>query len=178
MLRQLPENELQKMAAAIQELFRSLSFAASWTVITASLIPKKEITRSLSDVRPISGLCHFRKLLGYLWMDALPSLQWMSPQAGIVRGRQPAEAAFVLTRAELAREWDSPVYVGQLDLRQAFDKIKHSAVNWGLVRETSPFAVDSRVGCLVVSKRSVGASPLRFLSPQDSCATWCASRGA
>ena len=116
MLRQLPDNELLIMAAAIQEMFRSLSFAANWTVITASLIPKKEITRSLSDMRPISGLCHFRKLLGYLWMDALPPLQWMSPQAGFVRGRQPAEAAFVLTRvAELAREWDSPVYVGQLD---------------------------------------------------------------
>ena len=77
---------------------RSLSFEASWTVITASLIPKKEITRSLSDM----GLCHFRKLLGYLWMDALPPLQWMSPQAGFVRGRQPAEAAFVLTRERVA----------------------------------------------------------------------------
>ena len=72
MLRQLPESELLKMAAAIQEMFRSLSFAASWTVITVSLVPKKEITRSLSDMRPISGLCHFRKLLGYFWMDALP----------------------------------------------------------------------------------------------------------
>ena len=62
-------------------------------------------------------------------MDALPPLQWMAPEAGFVRGRQPAAAAFVLTRvAELAKEWASPVYVGQLDLRQAFDKIKHSAV--------------------------------------------------
>ena len=123
MLRQLPENELLKMAAAIQEMFRSLSFATTWTVITASLIPKKEITKSLSDMRPISGLCHFRKLLGYLCMDAPPPFQWMSPQAGFVRGLQPAEAAFVLTRvAELAREWDSPVCVGQLDLRQAFEK--------------------------------------------------------
>ena len=35
----------------------------------------------------------------------------------------------MLTRvAELAREWASPVHVGQLDLRQAFDKITHSAV--------------------------------------------------
>ena len=92
--RQLPESELLKMAAAIQEMFRSLSFAASWTVIGASLIPKKEITRSLSDMRPISGLCHFRKLLGYLWMDALPPLQWMTHHAGFVRGRQLAEAAF------------------------------------------------------------------------------------
>ena len=139
MLRQLPENELLKMAAAIQEMSRSLSYEASWTVITASLIPKKEITRSLSDMRPISGLCHFRKLLGHLWMEAFPPLQWMSPQAGFVRGRQPAEAAFVLTRvAELAREWDSPVYVGQLDLRQAFDKIKHSAVIEALFEKQVP----------------------------------------
>ena len=41
----------------------------------------------------------------------------------------------MLTRvAELAKEWASPVYVGQLDLRQAFDKIKHSAVI-GALRE-------------------------------------------
>ena len=33
MLRQLPEDELLKMAAAIQEMFRSLSFAENWTVI-------------------------------------------------------------------------------------------------------------------------------------------------
>ena len=129
MLRQLPHDELIKMAAAIQEMFRSLSFEASWTVITASFIPKKAVTRSLSDMRPISGLCHSRKLLKNLRMDALPPLQWMAPQAGFVRGHQPAEAAIVLTRvAELAKEWASPVYVGQLDLRQAFDKINHSAV--------------------------------------------------
>ena len=139
MLRQLPENELQKMAAAIQEMFRSLPFAASWTVITASLITKKEITRSLTDMRPISGLCHFRKMLGYLWMDALPPLQWLSPQAGFVRRRQLAEAAFVLTRvAELAREWDSPVCVGQLDLRQAFGKIKRSAAIEALFEKQVP----------------------------------------
>ena len=120
-------------------MFRSLSFAAHWTVITAPLIPKKEVKRSLSDMRPISGLCHFRKLLGYLWMDALPPLQWMSPQAGFVRGREPAEAAFVLTRvAELAREWASPVYVEQLDLRQALDKIKHSAAVEALFEKQVP----------------------------------------
>ena len=117
MLRQLPQDELIKMAAAIQEMFRSL-------VITASLIPKKAGTRSLSDMRPISGLCHFRKLLGYFWMDPLPPLQWMAPQAGFVRGRQLAEAAFVLTKVtELAKEWATPMYVGQFDLRQAFNKI-------------------------------------------------------
>ena len=52
-LRRLPDAELSKMAAAIQEMFRSLSFDASWTVITASLIPKKAVTRSLADMRPI-----------------------------------------------------------------------------------------------------------------------------
>ena len=65
MLRQLPHDELFKVAAAIQKMFRSLSFEAIWTVITASLIPKKAVTRSLSDMRPISGLCHFRTLLEY-----------------------------------------------------------------------------------------------------------------
>ena len=45
----------------------------------------------------------------------------------------------MLTRvAELAREWASPVYVGQLDLRQAFDKIKHSAVIEALLEKQVP----------------------------------------
>ena len=59
--------------------------------------------------------------------------------AGFVRGRQPAEAVFVLTRvAELAREWASLVYVGQFDSRQAFDKIKHSAVIEALLDKQVP----------------------------------------
>ena len=62
-------------------------------------------------------------------MDALPPLQWMAPQSGFVRGRQSCEAAFVLSRvAEPAKEWTTLVYVGQLDLTQASDNIKHSAV--------------------------------------------------
>ena len=40
--------------------------------------------------------------------------------------------------AELAREWASPVFVGQLDLRQAFDKIKHSAVIEALLEKQVP----------------------------------------
>ena len=45
----------------------------------------------------------------------------------------------MLTRvAELAREWASPVHVGQLDLRQAFDKIKHSAVIEALFEKQVP----------------------------------------
>ena len=166
--RQLPENELLKMAAAIQEMFRSLSIEASWTVVTTSLIPKKEISTSLSDVRPISGLCHFCKLLGCLWTDAFPPLQWMAPHAGFVRLRQPAEAAFVLTRvAELAREWASPVCVGNLDLRQAFDKITHSAVIDALLEKQVP----TQLIAVLVARWS----PKRLLSPEDSRATWCAT---
>ena len=103
-------------------MFSFLPFVASWTVVTASLIPKKEITRSLSDMRPISGLCHFRKLLGHIWRDALPPLQWMARHAGFARGRQ----------------WASPDYVGQVALRQAFDKLKHSAVLDALLAKQVP----------------------------------------
>ena len=120
MFRQLPEEELVRREASIQDMFRSLSFEASWTVITASLVPKKAVTRALSDMRPISGLCHICKLLGHIWMDALPPLQWMAPQSRFVRGRQLGEAAFVLSVvSEGAKEWATPVYVGQLDLRHA-----------------------------------------------------------
>ena len=59
-------------------------------------------------------------------MDALPPLQWMASLSGLVRGRQPGGSS--VCPAELAKEWATPVYVCQLDLRQAFDKIKHSAV--------------------------------------------------
>ena len=94
-------------------------------------------------MRPISGLCHFRKLLGYLWMDALPLLQWMSPQAGFVL----ASCVVVsLRRLPLCSQgWQNlqesatlQVYVGQLDLTQAFVKIKHSAVIEALFEKQVP----------------------------------------
>ena len=45
----------------------------------------------------------------------------------------------MLTRvAELAKEWASPVYVGQLDLRQAFGNVKHSAVTDALRAKQDP----------------------------------------
>ena len=135
MFRQLPEEELVRREASIQDMFRSLSFEASWTVITASLVPKKAVTRALSDMRPISGLCHICKLLGHIWMDALPPLQWMAPQSRFVRGRQLGEAAFVLSVvSEGAKEWATPVYVGQLDLR-------HAVLN-ALLQKASPNAAD------------------------------------
>ena len=64
--------------------------------------------------------------------------------------------------AELAREWDSPVCVGQLDLRQVFDKIKHSAVIEALFEKQIPFAVDRRVGCVVSVRLQSVSSPRKI----------------
>ena len=67
----------------------------------------------------------------------------------------------MLTRvAENAREWDSPVYVGQLDLRHAFDEIKHSAVIEALFEKQAP----PQLTAPLAAWRSQSAVSLRFQS--------------
>ena len=93
------------------------------------LIPKVVAPANLDKFRGIACLSAARKLFGYLWMHMLPPLQYVSFQTGFVKGRQAADGIFALRRAaELGREWSQPLFVVQLDLSKAFDRVKHSAV--------------------------------------------------
>ena len=85
----------------------------------------------------------------------------------------------MLTRvAELAKELASPVYVGQLDLRQALDKIKHSAVIDALREKQVPAQLIVVLVAWWSQSEIVCAITECFFSPSDPCAAWCASRCA
>ena len=59
----------------------------------------------------------------------LPSLRFVSFQCGFVSGAHAANGVYVVKRAaELSKEWSMSLYVAQLDLKKAFDRILHSAV--------------------------------------------------
>ena len=125
----LPDFMLESLARFFTESLVSLQVPSSWTVTDAILIPKVVAAASLDHFRGIARLSAARKLLGYLWLQMLPDLRFESFQTGFVPGSQAADGIFAVKRAaELAREWQMPMYIFQLDLSKAFDRVKHSAI--------------------------------------------------
>ena len=129
MYKKLPEHALQSLAIFFTTLFATLVIPELWTVVAAVLIPKVVGASSLHKFRAIACLPTARKLFGYLWMQMLPPLRYESFQTGFVRGGHAASGVYAVKRAaELSREWKHTMYVAQLDLRKAFDRVKHSAI--------------------------------------------------
>jgi hypothetical protein len=105
-----------------------LDFPAEWMESTAVLAPKVAGASDLSKFRPIACLTTMRKLLGYMWLLALPALTFKTAQTAFIGGSHACMGVHVIQRiAELAREWRQPVYIAQVDLRKAFDHVRHSA---------------------------------------------------
>ena len=96
--------------------------------VYALLIPKVLRADAFNKYRPIASLSTFRKLMGYVAMGMLPKLNFESFQTGFVPGGHAGAGVYVMKRAaELAREWGLELYVAQIDLCKAFDRVKHSA---------------------------------------------------
>ena len=94
----------------------------------AILLPKGIGADSLARFRPIAMLPAIRKLLGYIWMEMLPALRFVSIQTGFIPRSHAAAGVFMLKRAaELSKEWGRELYVVQVDLCKAFDRVKHTA---------------------------------------------------
>ena len=56
----------------------------------------------------------------------LPALRFESFQTGFVPGSHAAAGVFALTRAaEISKEWGQTIYVAQIDLCKAFDRVTH-----------------------------------------------------
>ena len=128
-LRSLPSHAIDLLAAFFTKILASLEIPESWTVAFAVLLPKVVGASNLSKFRAIACLSTVRKLLGYIWMSMLPPLRFESFQTGFVKGSQAADGIFSLLRViELSREWAHPVFMVQLDLKKAFDRVLHSAI--------------------------------------------------
>ena len=129
MFKHLPHTALQSLALFFTIILSELSFPDSWTLVLAILIPKTVGAASLSKFRAIACLPAARKLLGYLWMQFLPELRFESFQCGFIPGAHASNGVYTVNRiCELSREWGKPVFLAQLDLRKAFDRVRHSAV--------------------------------------------------
>ena len=110
-------------------MFCTLVFPEAWSVVGAVLIPNVVGAVSLNKFRAIACLPVARKLLGNLWLHTLPPMCFQSFQCGFIPGSHAANGVFVIRRiTELAREWKVPVFVAQLDLKKAFDRVFHSAI--------------------------------------------------
>ena len=74
-----------------------------------------------------------RKLIGYVWLEAMGDTQFRSFQTGFLRKTDASHGVFVLERAsEIAKEWKTPLFLAQLDLKKAFDHIQHSFASTAL----------------------------------------------
>ena len=125
----LPEEHLDTLALFFTNMFSSLDIPESWTSCVRLLIPKVVGASNLDSFRGIACLSAARKILGYLWMQMLPALTYTSFQTGFVAGMQAADGIFVIKRAaELSREWCKSMFICQLDLSRAFDRVKHSTI--------------------------------------------------
>ena len=90
-----------------------------------------------------------RKLLGYMFILALPPLSLQSVQTAFVPGAHACGAAHLLLRvAELSREWDKPACVAQLDLKKAFDHVSHVAAFDAMNQQKVPLAAQALIAKL------------------------------
>ena len=129
MFRALPTTVLLQLCSFFTHILATLEFPESWSAVGASLIPKVVGASTLGKFRAIACLPVARKLLGYIWLQMLPTLHFASVQCGFVAGSHAANGVYVVKRAaELSKEWKIPLFAAQLDLKKAFDRVLHSAL--------------------------------------------------
>ena len=109
-------------------MFTSRDFGKQWTRVAATLVHQKPFPSKLSEFRPISSLSTMRKLLGYVWLEAMGGTQFNSFQTGFLRKTDASHGVFGLERAsELAKEWKTPLFRTVVFLR-AFNHAQHPRV--------------------------------------------------
>ena len=133
MYKNLPDEAFNGLAAYLTCVLATFCIPEDWTAVCSTLIPKIVAASSLDKFRAIACLPAARKLLGYLWLQMLPTMRYESLQCGFVPKSHAANGVYLLKRAaELSREWKLPFYLVQLDLKKAFDKVLHTAVTKAL----------------------------------------------
>ena len=80
----------------------------------------------MKQLRPIAGLPAVKKALGYRWLQHASELEFGSFQTGFLPGRQSGESTWAVRRVlEVANEWGREVVVLQIDVEQAFGRLRH-----------------------------------------------------
>ena len=119
MLQATPPAPMAALATDMVRRCADLDFPEDWMESTAVMAPKVVGATDLSKFRPIACLVTMRKLIGYMWLLALPVLTFATAQTAFIAGSHACMGVHVIQRiAELAREWRVPVYIAQVDLRK------------------------------------------------------------
>ena len=118
----------------------------------------------------IQTLSTMRKLLGSVWLEAMGDTQFNSFQTGFLRKTDASHGVFVLERAsEMAKEWKTPLFLAQLDLKKAFDHVQHSFATTELQQkglyQSSCSRYSTNGGLRATLKSAWQASPVTNASP-------------
>ena len=112
---------------------------SGWDHSSVSLLPKVAKCTQLQDFRPIALISQSQKIWERLLADQIePNMQgtFGDFQYGFRKGRQCAEVVATLLRIkELALQWNVGYVLFRVDIRKAFDMIKHSSVIAMLMRQ-------------------------------------------
>ena len=123
MLLALPEEQILCLARNVQCMLSSLNFQETWSGVMAS--PSHQLSDHISQT---PGIHLVAETASHLLED--PHRQLSIPH------RQDAEPVYMIERGtELAREWSIPVFIAQLDLKKAFDRIYHDSIAEMLCRK-------------------------------------------
>ena len=145
-LQSLPEVQISRLSDFVSELDQNpyVPLPAELREVEATLIPKRARPNLMKHLRPIAGLPAMNKALGYRWLQHASTMEFKSFQTGFVTGRQSGESAWAVRRVlELATEWGREAVVLQVDLEQAFDRLRHSSIIEAVLRKKGSRALVS-----------------------------------
>ena len=104
----------------------------SWGGIRIKVIYKKGDVQDVGNYRPICSLPALYKLFStLLYTRFYPRLDQGQPpdQGGFGRSHQTVDHLMVYRMLEQrCREWSIPLYISTIDLKKAFDRIRHQSL--------------------------------------------------
>jgi hypothetical protein len=114
-----------------------------WKTILVYCIAKKTSPTSLSHWRPISLLPTLQKLFAATLAQKIDDfVVWPTEFYGFMEGKQTLEVTsahrFALTKAAL---WNVPLFWAKIDVRKAFDSMKHKHLFEACIRNGLPLAL-------------------------------------
>ena len=135
------KGSLDQITVCLQNVSRNWAvvdvWGHEWMCSLTVMAPKVVGATCLSKFRPIASLCPMLKILGYVWLESLPSTAVRECADGVC-----AEDARMLKAAELSREWQKEIVVVQLDVKKAFDHVEHRAAFKAMrLQSLSPFSM-------------------------------------
>ena len=125
-----------------------------WTKIKTWLIPKKEGTERVAELRPIACLSHMYKLMLRVVLGRIKnSFKMRFWTYGYNGGAGGEQLAFIIVEGlRRKRDWGIPFYCAKLDISAAFDSVTIPTLQKALKYHS----VDHYIGCLIIREIARG----------------------